>query len=392
MKEYLETETMAGKMRNKVRHTCPTLAVDDSIILKIFPPCLHLFNLQITGQVEFPPGNRTDWDGIDQHDYDTMRGYLRNVTYTPITWKPGDCLPTFPASGDHKDVTMLQDLAKKASPRIKLGDPVPVDSDPLPRLEETLAGRHELCVYDEEMQKAPSIHFQMNHKQHLRLLVHFYGFLFFENWKEDLLMKRFIRDHVRYIDQIQCAAARIVAKIRKRARKRGSPQGFFDSMHIRRGDFQFKDTRIEAEEIYENTKDELTLNSTIFIATDERKKDFFDPLRKHYDILFLDDFPAELKGLNTNYFGMVDQLVSSRGRIFFGCWHSTFTGFIMRMRGYHSQNRRDPGYEDGMLPSSYYYATMDRKQEMHQYAPLRSGFFNREFPMSWRDIDKSVTP
>jgi hypothetical protein len=349
--------------------------------------------MQLTGQVEFPPGNRTDWDGIDQHEYDMLRGYLRNVTFTPETWKPGNCLPAFPASGNHKDVAILQDLIKQAKERTEHGDPVPVDSAPLPRLEEALAGRKKLCVYDEEMQREPTVHFQMNHKQNLRLLVHFYGFLFFEDWKEDLLMKRFIRDHVRYIDQIQCAAARIVAKIRERARDRDptrNPLGTFDSFHIRRGDFQFKDTRIEAEEIYQNTQDELTPNSTIFIATDEHKKEFFEPLRKQYDILFLDDFKAELKGLNTNYYGMVDQLVSSRGRIFFGCWHSTFTGFIMRIRGYHSQNEKAPGYQEGILPTTYYYATKQRKFEMHIYAPLRSGFFNREFPLSWRDIDRGI--
>lgn len=96
------------------------------------------------------------------------------------------------------------------------------------------------------------------------------------------------------------------AAIREHARKR-DPQnsnGDFDSFHIRRGDFQFKATRIGANEIYENSKNELTPNSTVFIATDERDKKFFDPMRAHYDLLFLDDFKDELKGVNTNYYGM----------------------------------------------------------------------------------------
>lgn len=155
MKEYLETQAMTGRLKNKY-----------------------------TGEVEFPPGNRTDWDGIDQNDYDILRGFLRNVTNTP-EWRPGDCLPTFPASGDHKDVAFLQGLVEKARTRIAPGNPVAVDNpDPLPRLEETLAGRKKLCVYDEDMQAAPGLHFQCNHKMKLRLLVHFYAFLFFEDWKE----------------------------------------------------------------------------------------------------------------------------------------------------------------------------------------------------------------
>ena len=122
----------------------------------------------------------------------------------------------------------------------------------------------------------------------------------------------------------------------------------------------------------------------------ERNKKFFDPLREKYDLLFLDDFAHLLKGVNTNYFGMMDQLIASRGRIFFGCWFSTFTGYITRLRGYHSQNDKSDGYEDGTLPTTYYYATKDKKLKLHTYSPLKGGFFNREFPTSWRDIDKGV--
>ena len=111
---------------------------------------------------------------------------------------------------------------------------------------------------------------------------------------------------VYYVDEIQCAAARLVGAIREYARKRdpNNTNGDFDAFHIRRGDFQFKATRIGADEIYENSKQELQPNSTIFIATDERDKKFFDPLRAHYDLLFLDDFKDELKDVNTNYYGV----------------------------------------------------------------------------------------
>lgn len=35
-------------------------------------------------------------------------------------------------------------------------------------------------------------------------------FLFFADWRHDLWTKRFVRDHLRYVDEIQCAAARVV--------------------------------------------------------------------------------------------------------------------------------------------------------------------------------------
>lgn len=122
---------------------------------------------------------------------------------------------------------------------------------------------------------------------------------------------------------------------------------------------------------------------------------------------------------SANYFGMIDQLVASRGKIFFGCWFSTFTGYINRIRGYHSVKDKLPGYKSGELPTTYYYATIPKKFEMHKvrhssgvfrfywslcmllsvvffatfhlkYKPLNAGFFNREFPTSWRDIDKGI--
>jgi hypothetical protein len=122
-------------------------------------------------------------------------------------------------------------------------------------------------------------------------------------------MKRFIRDHVHYIDEVQCAAARVVRAIREHARKRdpvNNANGIFDSFHIRRGDFQFKTTRVEAKDIYKVAKDVLTPNSTIYIATDERNKHFFKDLDVHYDLLFMDNFKKELGGINTNYYGMLE--------------------------------------------------------------------------------------
>ena len=266
----------------------------------------------------------------------------------------------------------------------------------------------------------------------ISMTVHFYAFLFFEDWREDLWMKRFMRDHVRYSDEIQCAAARVVEAMRQYARtKPNNPDGKFDTFHVRRGDFQFKRTRIEATEIYENVKDLLPDGSILYIATDERNKKFFDPLRQHYDIKFMDDFKDVLKGVNTNYFGMIDQLVASRGDKFFGCWHSTyvpggvfrccvlsswftlvcrlyrvchactrsrlpffflrsFTGFINRMRAYHAIKDKSPGYEQGVLPTSYYYVPQESRDVMRKYSVLHGAFFNREFPVSWKDIDKGV--
>jgi hypothetical protein len=128
-------------------------------------------------------------------------------------------------------------------------------------------------------------------------------------------MKRFMRDHMRYIDEIQCAAARVVAALRKRARERNATntQGHFDTMHIRRGDFQYKMTRVDATEIYKVTKRVFAEGSTVYIATDERDKSFFQFLSDHYDVVFMDDYLEDLGDVNTNY---VSQSASHVNAIF----------------------------------------------------------------------------
>lgn len=153
-KEFLEAEAITGNMRD-----------------------IH------TGEVTFPPDNRTDWDG---QDVKPLKEWLRNSTLTPL-WAPGKCMAAFPASGNHEDVVQLQNMMGqmyKNGESLKhvkvLEDPPPVDATPLERLRENINNRRELCVYNETMQQAPVIHFMCYHKLRVRMLVHFYAFLFYE--------------------------------------------------------------------------------------------------------------------------------------------------------------------------------------------------------------------
>jgi len=246
-----------------------------------------------------------------------------------------------------------------------------------------------LCLYDEEMQNAPILHFMCYHKMRVRLLVHFYAFVFFEDWKQQLWTNRFVRDHLRYIDELQCGAARVVEALHEKARENGNPKGIFDTFHVRRGDFQYKGTRIDATELYKNSADWIPENATLYIATDERDKKFFDPIKEHYHVYFLDDFKDLFENMNTNYYGMLDQLIASKGRTFVGTYYSTFTGYIDRMRGYHSQKQKLEGYEDGAI-QSYFFTPEGKKNVMRRYVPVEQAFYAREFPVSWRNIDKDV--
>jgi len=192
-----------------------------------------------------------------------------------------------------------------------------------------------------------------------------------------------VRDHLRYHDTIWCAAHRVVELIKRDSRAnyaaraaagtpigavgsgssttsvggggavslRGSsgatsssaggglvpPPGSFSTFHVRHGEFQFKVVRLGAEEIVANTLDLLAPGEMVYVATDEHDKDaFFGPLRAAYEVKFLDDYfeEANLKALPKNMLGLVDTLVAAQGRVFVGTWFSTFSGYIIRLRGY----------------------------------------------------------
>lgn len=349
-----------------------------------------------SGNTVFPPNNRTDWNGASSRELNTqLNPWFHSIAVMP-KWNPNKCVAAFPASRDASDLQVLEELNAfvEKEPLSKdlhekyISHPVSINADAKDRLLENLAGRSNLCIYNETLQQAPLLHFHGNAKMGGRLLVHFYAFLFFQHWKQDTWMKRFVRDHVRYVDEIQCAAARIVEAVRERSRQHGN-KGIYDSFHIRRGDFQYKSTRVSAQEIYDISKDEIPENSTVYIGTDERDKDFFNDLKKHWDVVFLDDYLDLVKGLNPSTFGMLDQLVTSRGRVFFGCWFSTFSSYVNRLRGYHSQKNKLPGYEMGVI-DSYYYAMPDRKMTMREFWPVKQAFHAREFPRSWMNIDAGV--
>lgn len=68
----------------------------------------------------------------------------------------------------------------------------------------------------------------------MMMLTHFYDLLFFEDWKQDLWTRRFVRDYLRYIDEIPCAAARVVEAVKQKSRviDGNNPDGLFDSKSL----------------------------------------------------------------------------------------------------------------------------------------------------------------
>ena len=222
-----------------------------------------------------------------------------------------------------------------------------------------------------------------------RIMSHYYGYMYFTNPKVFNYFKRFVRDFLHYHDEIYCAAGKIVLALQEEGKKLGFSTdgeggGGFASMHVRRGDLQYKKVKIPAEEWYENLKDTWEPNEIIYIATDERNKTFFDPIAKEHTVKFLDDYwdYAKLGELDGNYMGMIDTIVASRGRTFGGTFFSTFSGYINRMRGYHGMSMKDS-----------YHSWLDRKNITHTWEKHYDGIkYSWEWPDGWVGIDGDVEP
>jgi len=227
--------------------------------------------------------------------------------------------------------------------------------------------------YDKFWQSQKVVHFISKPGLGFRLLEHFYTFIHFEDPAQDRYYKRFVRNFVHYIDVIFCKAAIIVNALTNEG------NGYYSAFHIRRGEFQYKEVKIPGDQWMANIGQFIPKDELLYMASDERNKTFFLPFRNGHRLRFLDDFMdlAGLRDVNPNYLGMIDQVVCSKGRVFFGTWFSTFTGYITRMRGYH-------GYHDH---SVWYGDKKHRDRFQHDELPMFP-FYMREWNVSWAQIDE----
>ena len=259
--------------------------------------------------------------------------------------------------------------------------------------------QREIIYYTKKQQEQQLWHFQTYHKEY-RLLIHYYNLVYFTDPKLNNYMKRFVRDYLHYKDEIYCAAGKIIRAIptivsptpikqegnidfKKRNIKVDTDrqilnnQPGFSTMHARRGDFQYKKSKVSGDEWYKQTSDVWLPNEIIYIATDEKNKTFFNiPFEKHHNIYYLDDFwkIANLDNIDSAYFGMIDTIVASFGRVFAGTYFSTFSGFINRMRGYY-----------GISMTSSFYVPADRKYAVHEWSHAVT--YAKESPDGWVRID-----
>jgi len=308
----------------------------------------------LTGQLkdgEMPPGNATRFDRRRP-----LWEYIRRAT---------DVFPV----GPNSHVVGI-DLPKNFTTSEELMDYHPDFK--------TFSHGRQLLQYGPELQAKKSLHFTSVMDGGNRYLAHFYSFLYFADPQADAFMKRFVRDHMHYKGEIFCRAAKVVDLLHAGGKDKALEP--YDAIHIRRGDFQFTETRLEAEEIFRIVEDVIVPGSVVYVVTDESNATFFDAVRDRYRLRFYQDFHSQagLEDMNPNLAGMVEQVIASGARTYVGTYFSTFTGYITRMRGYLERN---PGYyflkhfKDALQsPADNFYASEPN--------------FSREWPAAYMGIDE----
>ena len=233
--------------------------------------------------------------------------------------------------------------------------------------------KRQLVPYDEDFHSQRAVFFPGHDSN--RLLTLWYGYFFFAEPATERAAKRYMRDRVRYHDSIFCVAGKVIDLLLKEVVRlrltnlgdqnkrseveikalplvsyngRGSKRVYrfmpinssYIAYHIRRGDFQQKHTRLESQDIIDQSTRLIPGDPgtwVVYIATDETNRTFFEPFFKTFkSVRFLSDFNelAGIEMLNQNHLGMVEQVVCANAHTFIGTPLSTFTSFITRMRGY----------------------------------------------------------
>lgn len=223
---------------------------------------------------------------------------------------------------------------------------------------------------DPKLVSAEVIHFRAD--EPWRMLTHFYASVYFEDPVTDRFVKRVIRDAFHYKDDLFCRAIPVVQALQKEGK------GTYHAAHVRRGDFQFEEAIIGIDKIGEAFAAKFPMGSVVYISTDEKNKNFFQPLRKDYTLRFLEDFPDATRALLESHFGMLEQIIAAQSERFLGTWWSTFTGYITRMRGYAGK-----GEDSWYLMPAY-------RNEMQNHEFPEGPAWWREWETCWVGIDEAA--
>ena len=206
----------------------------------------------------------------------------------------------------------------------------------------------------------------------------------------ELKYKKLLRDHSHLVPEVFEIASYMISYL-----------GLFEyvSAHIRRNDFQFKNSWVPPETSFNNMvkfMDEKNGGDVMYIASDA-EPDFFSNISKQYKevkvIYRWSDF-VDKKGKLYDEFNkqyghvldvhkiprklvhLIEMVIASGGKRFFGTTSSTYSAYITRLRGYidvpdqgiYFHNRQGQ-YEFHYRPTEYMIEFKDMWLDIKDYCP-----------------------
>eukprot|EP01083_Nonionella_stella_P064766 169108_1 len=167
----------------------------------------------------------------------------------------------------------------------------------------------------------------------------------FADFELELKYKKLIRDHSHLVPRVFEIASFMISYL-----------GLFEytSAHIRRNDFQFKNSWVPPEKSFKNMVEHFEDDEVIYIASDAPKGFFGNVTKAHKQIKAIyrwadfvekngtlyEDFKAmygdelDVSTIPRKLVHLVEMVIASGGKRFFGTTSSTYSAYINRLRGY----------------------------------------------------------
>jgi GDP-fucose protein O-fucosyltransferase len=200
-------------------------------------------------------------------------------------------------------------------------------------------------------------------KEH-RMFSVFEAFFLFANPRNERRVRALVRDGVRYRPEILQLAERAIEAAPLAGQR-------FSAMHVRRGDFQYEETRICAEEMLHHTENLVPAGGNVYLATDETDSEFLRPFRERFQLVRFCDLPASVTAETpAHWAGILETLICAAApERFVGTRLSTFSTRIATLRGYLSCGT---GKHSGIDTALYYTQpplAAATPEEMKPYGP-----------------------
>ena len=236
-----------------------------------------------------------------------------------------------------------------------------------PDLSDDYVDRRQLVEFSHRMMAAPVLHFPSNKTQ--RSLGPVATMLASEDATLPRLGRRLLKHHLRYRNEIFEYADRAVKALMP---------GRFNAMHVRRNDFQYKQTRLSAQEIHNNVKSLLDPTLPLYLATDDQSGELARELQKLFGFPQVFQLADTLKQLSGDvpyaWEGTLEKIICAYADRFVGTDLSTFSAYIHRLRGYMQK-------ED----QNCYYHGVNYEDPQSQPPPVTGTVYLRENPILWLD-------